>query len=362
MTAPTNIARHKILLLDDDPDVLDLYQEMLLQLPSEPEVQIATTGVRAIELLEAEPFTLLVSDLKMPKMDGLQVLSIVRRRFPILRTVVLTGVADEQLRSRAYSMGIDLFLEKPSSKKELKFLLDCIESLLDQEVSGGFRGVQSKSLVDIIQLECLSGNSALLKITRGKDEGKIWIQNGDVIDAAAPGLSGEQAFGKIMSWKSGNFELLPSDPEHPRVIHTSYQGLLLDSAQAMDEAEAVTAPEEAVPAPGTEETVSAAGGFGRIHGLEFAVKIPLGSEKPETWAVEDTYPIVPLVQAMLRGFARLGENAGFGRVESFTATGMNRHLHAVPIETGQVVAGMVSTLTATEINDTMKKVLEQWDS
>ncbi len=43
-------------------------------------------------MLEAEPYTLLVCDLNMPKMDGLQVLSIVRRKFPDLRTIVLISV------------------------------------------------------------------------------------------------------------------------------------------------------------------------------------------------------------------------------------------------------------------------------
>ena len=47
--------------------------------------------------------------------------------------------------------------------------------------------MQSKSLVDIIQLECLSQSSVLLKINTGAVEGKIWIQNGEVIDAEALG-------------------------------------------------------------------------------------------------------------------------------------------------------------------------------
>src|SRR4051812_15862972 len=67
-------SRHKILVLDDDPELLELYGEMLGQLPSKPEIHTASTGARAMALLEAEPFRLLICDLKMPKMDGLQVL------------------------------------------------------------------------------------------------------------------------------------------------------------------------------------------------------------------------------------------------------------------------------------------------
>ncbi|MEW6161374.1 MAG: response regulator, partial [Verrucomicrobiota bacterium] len=156
-------SRHKLLLLDDDQDVVELYREILSQLPSQPEIHTATSGARAISLLESEPFTLLLSDLKMPKMDGLQVLTIVRRKFPHLRTAVMTSGVDEQFRARAYALGVDLFLEKPNTSKEISFFLDCIESLLGREQAGGFRGVQSKSLVDIIQLECLSGSSSVLR-------------------------------------------------------------------------------------------------------------------------------------------------------------------------------------------------------
>src|SRR5580704_1568352 len=141
--------QNKILLLDDDETMLELYQELLKQLPSQPEVQVCNTGARAIAMLESEPFTLLITDLRMPKMDGLQVLSIVRRKFPQLRIVVLTAVLDEEYRSRAYAQGVELFWQKPATSEEVTLFQDCIESLLgrDTQQNQGFRGVQSKSLV-----------------------------------------------------------------------------------------------------------------------------------------------------------------------------------------------------------------------
>src|SRR2546427_1547919 len=193
----------KILLLDDDPDLLDMYREILAQLPSRPEIHTASSGNRAMAMLETEAFQLLICDLKMPKMDGLQVLSIVRRKYPQLRTVVLTSVVDEQFRSRVYALGVDLFWQKPSSDPEIQMFLECLESLLGREMEGGFRGVQSKSLVDIIQLECLSQSSAVLRITNGNLTGRIWIQDGELIDAEAGELVAETAFHKILSWRTG---------------------------------------------------------------------------------------------------------------------------------------------------------------
>src|SRR5947209_13394240 len=187
-------AQHKVLLLDDDVDLLDMYRQLLAQLPSQPEIHTATSGPRAMAMLEAEPFRLLICDLKMPKMDGLQVLSIVRRKHPQLRTVALTSVHDEQYRSRAYALGVDLFWHKPTNEQEIKMFLECIESLLGRERDSGFRGIQSKSLVDIIQLECISQSSSVQRITNGPLTGRIWIQDGEIIDSEADEIKGEPAF------------------------------------------------------------------------------------------------------------------------------------------------------------------------
>src|SRR6185436_7933171 len=204
--------RHRILLLDDDPKLLETYQEILANLPSRPEVHTAISGPRGMAMLESEQFRLLICDLKMPKMDGLQVLSIVRRKYPQLRTVVLTSVSDEQFRARVYALGVDLFWRKPSTEQEIKMFLECLESLLGREDDGGFRGIQSKSLVDIIQLECLSQSSSVLRITNGPLIGRIWIQDGELVDAQAGDLSGEAAFVRILSWRAGTFETLPAEP------------------------------------------------------------------------------------------------------------------------------------------------------
>ena len=72
----------KILILDDDQEFLDTYGRILSRLPSRPEVRVATCATRALALLDAEPFILLITDLRMPRIDGFQVLLSARRRFP----------------------------------------------------------------------------------------------------------------------------------------------------------------------------------------------------------------------------------------------------------------------------------------
>jgi CheY-like chemotaxis protein len=322
--------RHKILLLDDDPVVLDLYKEILAQLPSRPEIVTATSGARAIALLEAEPFRLLICDLKMPKMDGLQVLAIVRRRFPELRTVVMTGVQDEEFRSRAYALGVDLFWLKPDTQQNMRMFLECLESLLGRDAESGFRGIQSKSLMDIIQMECLSQNSLVLRITRGSLVGRIWIQNGELVDAETEGARGERALGRILGWKSGTFESLPPEPDRARSIEKPVSALLLEAAQAMDE---ITPPADEA-ASGEEvahrRTAVQLAALTRA-GAEWVVSLPAkGSSGPDGLGTQVTAELSAWMRHVSETCGRLSERLQAGPLSHIQGHNPERRLIFLP--------------------------------
>ena len=360
-------AHHKILVVDDDQDLLVLYREILAKLPSQPEIHTAASGARAIALLESEPFTLLICDLKMPKMDGLQVLSIVRRKYPQLRTVVFTALSDEQFRSRVYALGVDLFWHKPATEREIKLFLDCIESLLGREAQSGFRGMQSKSLVDIVQLECLSQSSAVLNISNGAQTGKIWIQNGELIDATAEGLTAEPAFRRILSWKTGSFETFPAEPTRPRAIFNSYQMLLLETAQAMDESkgsdtEVIPVPAPAASAPNAAPA-SPLAALMRQKGVEFALELnPADPNRFEAHGLENPEPMAAWARQMMDRFASVGDRLRAGQLNQVECLGPQRHVAVTPRGKTELCVGWHHTLSAGKIRETMKKILNQWAS
>jgi CheY-like chemotaxis protein len=350
--------RHKILLLDDDPDLLDMYREILAQLPSRPEIFTAVAGSRAMAMLEAEPFRLLICDLKMPKMDGLQVLSIVRRKWPALRTVVLTSVMDEHFRSRVYALGVDLFWQKPGSEQEITMFLECLESLLGRDTETGFRGVQSKSLVDIIQLECISQSSSVLRIINGQLTGKIWILDGELVDSEADDLRGEPAFSKILSWRTGNFETLPAEPSRPRTIFKSYNALLLESAQALDESRGAAATPEGAPAP-----ASPLAQISQIDGVEFVLTMKAPEQGGfEARGLESPERMVAWSKQTMDRFRDLGERLQAGPVEQIEALGPQRNVALAKQGDTEFCVGCKNSMTQEQIRDTMKKVLALWAS
>ena len=356
--------RPKILLLDDEPDILELYRELLTQLPSQPEIRTAATGARALAMLDAEPYSLLLCDLNMPSMDGLQVLTIVRRKFPQLRTVVMTAVTDPQFRHRAYALGLDLYLEKPNDAQAIKQFQDCIESVLGQNVQDGFRGVQSKSLVDIIQLECLCQNSAVLKVSAGAQEGRFWLLNGEIVDAAAGEVTGETAFYRILSWKTGNFEMLPAEPDRPRQIHKSCHSLLLENAQAQDEAQ----PQNALPneAPGTppatagQQLITA---LSSIRGVEFLLLAGTEDGQPiAAWAVEMPEAVAAWAKTTMGNFSAVGDLLEAGQPAQIIGYGLQHHIALIHQRGQYLCVGLQRSLAPAEVQETLNRIRTQWAS
>ena len=355
--------RHKILIVDDDADWLDVCREMLSQLPSKPEIRTVGAGARAIAQLDSQPFRLLICDLKMPKMDGLQVLSIVRRRFPDLRTVVLTSLEDEEFRSRAYSLGVDLFWLKPDMQQNSKMFLDCIESLLGREtdVNAGFRGVQSKSLMDIIQLECMSRNSTVLRITRGPLVAKIWIQDGELLDAQVGNVRGEAAFQKILAWKSGTFENLAPEPNHERTITRSINALLLETAQSIDESSDI-AQTEMIEKADHRKTVWRLALLA-AEGAEFVVTVPPeGQGKSEAWGAHNAEQLTGWTRRAAEAIKRLGDRLEAGPISHIAGASMERRLAMFPNEDKLFLVAWPPETPENELLEKTRKLVASWDS
>ncbi len=350
--------RSKILLVDDDPALLETYRHLLQRLPSNPEIEIATSGPKAFARLESDSFRLMICDLKMPKMDGLQVLSIVRRKFPKLRTVAITALQDEQFRSRVYALGVDLFWHKPSNEQEITLFLECLESLLGTEEDSGFRGVQSKSLMDLVQLECLSQSSSVLRITNGMQTGKIWIQDGDVVDAEAGDLVGEPAFRRIFSWRGGGFESLPAEPTRSRRITQSYSGLLLDSAQALDEANFGGAEAGQRNVPGSPVFV-----LGGLPELSFGVIVDNGEEKTQVvGAVENPEGLGAWTKQVLADFRELGDELRAGPVSRLEGRNATQAITLFTAPLADVCIGWRPGIEPARIRDLTNLALSLWAS
>lgn len=118
----------KILVVDDEPLVRGLAVEILRRCGYEPHgVSLAR---QALALLDEEPFELVVSDIVMPEMTGIEFLYELRDRRPDLPVVLMTGGSQEpEQTTKAVELGASGFVYKPFSHAELR---DAVAAALER--------------------------------------------------------------------------------------------------------------------------------------------------------------------------------------------------------------------------------------
>jgi HD-like signal output (HDOD) protein len=109
----------KILFVDDEPKVLDGLRRMLRPMRHEWEMDFAEGGQAALEILSECPFDVVVSDMRMPGMDGAQLLSEVRNRSPQTVRIILSGHSDHEMIMKSVGPAHQ-YLSKPCDPETLK--------------------------------------------------------------------------------------------------------------------------------------------------------------------------------------------------------------------------------------------------
>jgi len=109
----------RILFVDDEVSILDGLRRMLRPMRTEWEMAFAPGGEAALTLLEAAPFDVIVTDMRMPGMDGASLLEIVREKYPGMLRIILSGYTELQASLRAVPVAHQ-FLLKPCDPDMLR--------------------------------------------------------------------------------------------------------------------------------------------------------------------------------------------------------------------------------------------------
>jgi DNA-binding NtrC family response regulator len=119
----------RILVVDDDPQLRDLLVDTLQTIGYE--AIGVSDGVEALASLRTLPAELVISDISMPRMDGIELATRVRQNFPGTGILLITGVATEETERRAHRDKLcDGYLAKP-------FRIDRIEGMIESLLSQG---------------------------------------------------------------------------------------------------------------------------------------------------------------------------------------------------------------------------------
>jgi DNA-binding NtrC family response regulator len=120
----------KRLLIVDDEETLtfSLYQTFIFS-QNNYEVVTAASAEEALNKMQDNPFDLVLSDISMPGMSGLQLLDHIRKLYPHTAVIIMTAYGNEERKEEAIAKGAIHYIEKPFEIKEVKRL---VMEVLDQ--------------------------------------------------------------------------------------------------------------------------------------------------------------------------------------------------------------------------------------
>ena len=232
----------KILIVDDNINVLRLLKITLSKSGEDYQILEAENGEVAYKLAEKEKPDLIISDVMMPKMDGIELCMLIRESssIPLVPFIFLTSFEDPETELRGFRAGADDYLTKPVERKAL---LNRVQRLLQRKQGleqletkqQGFAGDLSElSIVELVQMLNLNKKSGILHIS-GKINGKIYLKSGQLWAASTDDKKGEPAFYDLVALAGGTFQFEINDVNTERNIENSTMNVVMEACRIMDE-------------------------------------------------------------------------------------------------------------------------------
>jgi len=263
-TATLKPRARQILIVDDDQDFAQMFKDFLVSYrPGAWIVHTADHYAPALTAIKTHSIDLVILDLKMPIMDGLQLLPLLKRTHPELQVIVLTSAALPENRAFCLQNGAALFFDKSEVATGFDRIYAALEAVASAPAEG-FRGMlRQVGLTEVLQLECLGRKSSILEISAAGAVGRIYIHDGSILHAEVEEKAGEAALFQLLGYKGGEFQLKPYTKPPRQTIDGHWESLMMEAARVNDEASAgpldahgnVIAPPEPEPVAAAERTI-----------------------------------------------------------------------------------------------------------
>ncbi|MFA6148559.1 MAG: response regulator [bacterium] len=291
-----------ILIVDDEEAFLLSAKDGLKSYAKDLNILTARNGKEAIDTLKSIMVDLVITDLKMPVMDGFELLAYISRECPLTPVLVMTAYGTPEIESRLKAVGVSPYLEKPL---DLNILA---ERIFGELVSNSRGFIQGFSLASFLQMLEIERKSCTLKVRSKKGEGYLYFLEGELMDATFNNMPPEKAAYEIVVWDEVEMEIKTDCNRKKKAIKDSLRFILMEAFQIKDEKKQAEGGDaypkkSATKSKGKSLEVADAGGAGTS-----ASNPPTPQKEVTTMAIQDK----------LKEFTGL---AGFLGVGVFTPTG-----------------------------------------
>ncbi|HLP46002.1 MAG TPA: response regulator [Candidatus Kapabacteria bacterium] len=226
------MSKQTILIVEDDRKVVELLKETIEEIGNGCAIKIAYNGKEAVEILEKEKIELALLDIKMPVMDGVQVLTELHNRKIWLPIIILTAYSVKDIEHKLLEFGIVDYLSKPLDIAKLKKRIK--EVLKNREQKDSITGMSLAAILQVLEMEQRTG---VISIKTDKKSGRIFFKKGMVVDIDAEGLTPEEALGELLDQTNKDQAISIEYLDHRRKerINKSLTEILLEASRLLDE-------------------------------------------------------------------------------------------------------------------------------
>lgn len=218
-----------ILLVEDDRVSLGLLESAVARVPG-CRAELASNGLDALECLKKNRVDLLITDLKMPVMDGFTLVSIVDRLYPWIPIVVVSSTGQDEREGLPTGLGGVRQLSKPIRIAQLQEIIQ--ESLKPQPTKGVIQGI---GLGNLLQMMEWDQKDVTLEVCFEGHVGRMCMQKGELTHAMLGEKSGVEALREILQWSHPSITFVESVRCKQRTIDMRVSELLLSTLVERDE-------------------------------------------------------------------------------------------------------------------------------
>lgn len=221
-----------ILIVDDDPSFLRLIQKDMEVFADSFSISTAESGAEALEILKTAYVSLVISDLRMPEMDGFELLAGILSMFPDIPVCMMTSYDKPKTEEVVFKSGAVGYLRKPFTAMELFAL---VTKMLNKKADGG--SLHNVTLETFLQLIEMEQQTSTLRIIDKKEKksGVLFFRDGELMNARSGMKQGKDAAYEILSWSNVSLTIEHDCVFKEKLIDGDLQAILLDAMRAKDE-------------------------------------------------------------------------------------------------------------------------------
>lgn len=223
-----------VLFVDDDKEMLQALREGLEKYRDTFTVVLAEDGKDAVGKLKNNKISLVVTDLKMPNMDGFSLLAHVMEKFPDIPVIIITGYSTSEMKRLAQEGGAVGYISKPFLIEDLAKQI--MKTLRKESDGGTLHGVSSGMFLQLMEME---ERTCTIRLTDRATQkaGVLFFRDGALLDARVDELQGIDAAYVIFSWEEVTLSIQNECLQKDNKINSDLQPIILEAMRLKDEAD-----------------------------------------------------------------------------------------------------------------------------